>query len=199
MTVSVVVCAYNEEKYIARCMRSLQSQVFDEPFEIVLVDDASTDKTVEAARSVGLSNLRIISLDKNVGIGAAARRGVQEARGRYVVRVDADDYVSKYFLQILLVALAERSHAAVRCDYFMVDEFGTPFSDQDASRAPIACGILFERDALVSIGLYREDLRLGEDSELESRFGRQYEIAHVPIPLYRYRIHDGNSSNANSR
>ena len=191
---SVIVCAWNEEKYLGRCLRSLSEQAGFDNFETLIVDDASTDSTVEVAKRSDLSNLKIIQNAQNLGIGGSSNRGMREASSRYVVRVDADDFVSQFFLASLYSAITETRSHAVRCDYRVVDEKELTLAVKDSSEDPIACGVIFERDLLVDIGLYRDDLRVGEDEELEKRFLERYSIFRLPVPLYRYRKHDGNTS-----
>ncbi len=198
--ISVIVCVHNEELYLERCIRSLLSQVFSANFEIIIVDDGSTDSSVEIIKKyMRLRKVRAVFRSQQGGIGAAARDGVESSMGRFVVRVDADDYVSEHLLQVLWLALVEPSEArAARCDYLLVDTNGSIIERKDAREFPIACGILFDRDALAQIGNYNLHLTLGEDVELERRFTEQFLIAHVPIALYRYRRHTGNSTKAGS-
>ena len=86
MTISVIVCAHNEEKFLAACLHSLlaQSRV---PDEIILINNASTDRTGEVARAI--SGVRVID-EQRKGLVVARERGRQEARGELLVYVDAD-------------------------------------------------------------------------------------------------------------
>jgi len=194
--VSVVVCVYNEEIHLETCLRSLTRQRFDRDYEVIVVNDASTDNSATILRKFENSPLvRVIHNGSRRGIGYSAHLGVSSSAGRYIVRVDADDYVSEYLLQVLFLALNEGcGHSAVRCDYLKVDNWGRSLGDFDATEHPIACGIMFDRDALVQVGLYNPDLEVGEDVDLELRFSSTFEIAHVAIPLYRYRQHPGNTT-----
>ena len=100
--VTVVVPAFNEERYIARCLRSLLGQTLDRSqYEIVVVDDGSTDRTSEVVRSFG-DGIRLIINDENLGLPASLNIAIRSARTPFVVRVDADDYVNESFLDILL-------------------------------------------------------------------------------------------------
>lgn len=195
--VSVVVCAFNEERFIGSCLRSLVSQSVDFEYEIVVVDDASDDATGEAVEPF-LRNGNI-SLQRNssqLGIGASANAGILSSRGRFVVRVDADDYVSESFLSMLIVTARETSSElvrAVRCDYTVVDENGLTIARRNSEEFPIACGILWERDAMVAVGLYSKGRRVHEDVEFEARFESMFKIHRLSVPLYRYRFHARNS------
>lgn len=192
----MVVCAFNEEQFIGRCLRSLAAQSFEMPIEVVVVDDASTDRTVEVVRGFAdFLPVRIVQNASNRGIGFSSSKGVMESVGRFVVRVDADDFVSEHFLNVLHLAVStNRPDEAARCDYVVVDRFGNPIRRENADDKPIACGIMMSRESVFSVGLYETKLRVGEDVEFEARFSERFPITRVPIPLYRYRSHDNNSS-----
>lgn len=88
VTVSVIIASYNHEDYITRTLRSLEAQTFQD-FEIIMVDDGSTDGTVQAARSVN-SRAQII-VQENQGVDAARNRGIELSQGKYICFVDSDD------------------------------------------------------------------------------------------------------------
>lgn len=192
--VSVVICAFNEEKFIERCLRSLRDQLTSFDFEVIAVDDGSSDGTQTILSNFSFDKLSVISNSKTEGIGFCSNKGIQTSRGRYVVRVDADDYVSQHFIEVLCVAILENNAAAVQCDYTLVDDQGNSIGSVDSKTHPIACGVIYAKDAITSIGLYNSELRLWEDRELRVRFEKEFKINHLPIPLYRYRQHSGNSS-----
>lgn len=87
---SVIIASYNHQDYIAETLRSLEEQTF-EGFEIIIVDDGSTDKTVEVAKSA--QSRAQIHTQENQGVVAARNRGVSLAKGRYICFVDSDDVV----------------------------------------------------------------------------------------------------------
>jgi len=88
--ISVVIPAYNEERLLPRCLESLLKQNFQKPFEIIVVDDGSTDKTAKIAERFGV---KIITLQKNKGIGNARFVGSAEIQGQIIVGTDADAVV----------------------------------------------------------------------------------------------------------
>lgn len=194
--VSVAIAAYNEMEFIDRCLRSLANQRDFNDFEVVVVDDASSDGTLTVVERFSEEmNLRIIRNIENRGIGASAGRAVAECRGRFIVRVDADDFVSENFLGVLFAAVSAPGAApAYRCDYLLVGDAEEVMGRRDAQAFPIACGIIMSRESLATVGLYDPGLRTGEDVEFEARYRDHFNIGHIPIPLYRYRQHDNNSS-----
>lgn len=194
--VSVVVAAYNEERYLDRCLRSLVAQSSPDLFEVVLVDDFSDDSTPAIAeRFSPFLNLSLLRNEKNLGIGATSAIGVAASSGRFIVRVDADDYVSRSFVQTLFDAIsAPGAGPAYRCDYLVVDDQGIVHVRRDADKFPIACGVIMTRESLMEVGLYSSAMRVGEDLEFAGRYLQKFEIQRIPIPLYRYRHHSGNTS-----
>lgn len=96
--ISIIVPCYNCDKYIERCIVSLTKQTYSN-FEIIAVNDGSTDNTLELLNGIARTDtrLRVITQD-NAGVSAARNRGIEEARGRYVVFCDADDFVEANYI-----------------------------------------------------------------------------------------------------
>ena len=122
--VSVIVTNFNYGKLIRRCIRSLLHQALpSENYEIIVVDDDSTDDSLDAIGTfVESGEVRLIQNSENLGIGASAQVGVINSRGKFVVRVDSDDYVQPPFLYMLYNFLKYNpKYVAVSCDYFLTD------------------------------------------------------------------------------
>ncbi len=194
--ISVVVPVYNQDRFVGRCIRSLLNQNFPkEKFEIIAVNDGSTDKTAAVLHSFH-DDISLIELDANAGLPSALNRAIRTARAPYLVRVDADDYVNEHFLSVLYMFLAENRHMdAVACDYLLVNDREEVLDRKNCFVDPIACGIMFRTDQLIDIGLYDESFLLHEERDLRIRFLKKYVISHVEVPLYRYRRHDENITN----
>ena len=194
--VSVIVAAHNEERYIGRCIRSLLAQRFPRTqFEIVVVDDGSVDRTA-AILDTFATDIRLIRNPSNIGLPASLNKAITSTHSKFVVRVDADDYVNAAFLDVLYLFLAENPQFdAVSCDYLLVDDREEVLGRGDSMNNPIACGIMFRTEQLIDIGLYDESFLRHEDRDLRLRFLDRYTIQHVPLPLYRYRRHDDNITN----
>ena len=192
--VSVVVLAYNEASHLDRCLKSLADQVTSIAYEVIVVDDGSEDQTFDVAKKYESETVRIHKLESNMGIGHASNVGFSLCRGRYFVRVDGDDFVSKHFVEVLTVAIREIKSSAVRCDYNLVDEMGNFIETKNSHHDPIACGIIFTRDSVIAAGMYDSLRRVHEDSEFEERYRELFNICRLSIPLYRYRQHANNSS-----
>ena len=194
--VSVIVAAHNEERYVGRCIRSLLAQRFPrDKFDIIVVDDGSTDRTQAILTTFG-DNITVLRNDSNLGLPASLNRAITSTHSKFIVRVDADDYVNSSFLDVLYLFSAENPQMdAVSCDYLLVDDREEVLQRGDASKDPIACGIMFRAEQLIDIGLYDESFLRHEDRDLRLRFLDRYTIHHVPLPLYRYRRHEDNITN----
>lgn len=190
---SVIITAYNYEKYIERCLRSVMDQSLPKSeYEIIVVNDASSDNTEKILDNYK-DVARIFNLKKNVGLSAARNFGVKKARGQFVVFLDADDYIQRDMLLIQKTFLQENNTLdAVSVDYYLVDERGNHLKYVNAEMNPIACGIMFRKDHLIDIGLYDETFKACEDEDLRIRFLKKYKIFNIILPLYRYRMHDKN-------
>lgn len=195
-TVSVIVPVFNHEKYIGRCIRSLMAQEYPrEDFEIIVIDDGSSDRTPYALE-LFQEEITLIKNETNRGLPASLNRGIHASTAPYVVRVDSDDYVNAYFLRILSMSLANNLYMdAVACDYLTVDDREEVLGRKNCLEDPIACGIMFRTEQLVDIGLYDESFLLHEERDLRFRFLEKYTIHRVELPLYRYRRHGNNITN----
>jgi glycosyltransferase involved in cell wall biosynthesis len=123
--VSFTVTAYNTEKYIAECLDSIFAQKGNYDFEVVVVDDASTDATEQVIRSYTDQRLRYIRHTSNQGAFATVNRGFQEARGQFVTRIDSDDrYRSDFLLTVVPILQKYPEVGLVYGDIAMIDPQG---------------------------------------------------------------------------
>ena len=103
VTVSVIIPVYNTCSYLSRCVHSLLQSTFQD-FEILLIDDGSTDGSAEICDRLAKSDSRISTFHySNNGVSYARNRGVENARGVYVVFVDSDDYVDRDYIEHVLI------------------------------------------------------------------------------------------------
>lgn len=195
-TTTILITAYNVEKYIGRAIRSAINQSEDKKsYEIVVINDCSTDRT-RFALEVFEDEIRLFNNEKRIGLPASLNRGIRKARGQYVVRIDGDDYVHEEFIKILELHLKMNEGTdAVACDYMLVDDNEVVLGRKNCLEDPIACGIMFRIEQLIDIGLYDEDFLCCEDEDLRLRFLKKYNIEPVKLPLYRYRRHAQNMTN----
>lgn len=194
--ISVVIPAHNEERYIGRAIRSVLNQTIPpEQFEVICVNDFSSDRTAYALE-LFKEEIRILHNEKQIGLPGSLNRAIRLARGKYVVRVDADDYVRSDYLYILQRFLEDNTdwHAAA-CDYLLVDDGENILQRCNCMETPIGCGIMFRTDTLINIGLYDDNFLMHEDRDLRARFLKNHDIHRIALPLYRYRRHSENMTN----
>jgi len=193
--ISIIITSYNYGKYIDRCLRSCLNQK-DVNFEIIIVDDCSTDDTEEKIAPY-LSDKRVtfVKLQNNVGVSVASNMGIMNSRGRFFIRVDADDFVNDkmcYFLHNYLQN--NRKVFGVACDYIYVNEYEEKIERLSAEEKPISCGVMYRTDSFKEIGGYNSDYRNKEHEVFLQKLKSHYTIDYLKLPLYRYRRHGNNKT-----
>ena len=98
---SVIVPVYNAEKYLSRCIDSILNQTYQN-FELLLVDDGSKDKSGSICDKYGKTDSRVIVIHQsNSGPGTARNNGLHNAKGRYIIFVDSDDYLDSTYFEVV--------------------------------------------------------------------------------------------------
>ena len=194
--ISVIIPVFNQEKYLARCLRSIIFQSFNrEDYEIIVIDDCSKDNTPFVINQFK-DELITITNKKNLGLPSCLNKGIKKLNSQYFVRLDADDYVNEKFLEILyLFVTNNKEHQAFACDYHLIDENEKIIKTKNCMKNPIGCGIIFKTDDLINLGLYDKLFLMNEEKDLRKRFEMKYKIGRVALPLYRYRKHPDNMTN----
>lgn len=123
--ISVIIPVYNGEKYIKRCLFSLEQQTFKD-FELIIINDGSQDKTEKIIDDfTGRSSLNVSYISqKNAGQATARNRGLEKAVGNYIAFIDGDDYVARDYLERLYSAALDNKSEMVVCGYQQIDENG---------------------------------------------------------------------------
>ena len=196
MKVSIIITCHNYARYLSRAIRSALNQFFSkDKYEIIVVDDASTDETKNVIASYS-GFIRPIILKENVGLAQARNIGIKVAMGQYVINLDADDYFDENILYVESLFLSLNNNiGAVSCDYYLVSEKEEHIKRISGEKEPIACGVMFRKDLLIEIGLYDKSFKAREEEDLRIRFLKKHNIFNVPLPLYRYRKHGKNLTN----
>ncbi len=201
MKVSVIITCYNLEGYIARAINSCLNQTMPEDdYEVIVVDDVSTDRSWDIICGFG-GLVTPIQLNKNSGVSAASNTGIKKASGKYVVRVDGDDFINKNFLLSMYEVLKWNEDVGfVYCDHIVVNE--KLERKQSVNTLDIlldhGAGIMFRKRYLESIGLYDESLRNREDYDLILRYIKNFNGYHLRLPYYRYFKRSGSLSSLTS-
>ncbi len=123
MKLSIIIAAYNVEKFIEKCIYSCVHQNFDKTlYEIVVVNDGSTDKTPIILNRLKkeINNLKVIH-QENSGLGASRNRGLKESKGKFVWFIDGDDYLEENVLQSIVSEIKKNKLDVLVLDYAVVN------------------------------------------------------------------------------
>lgn len=182
--VSIVMPTFNSEKYLLEAVKSVKDQT-ETRWELIIVDDASTDNTLQLAKRESVIDDRIIVLKQDVNSGPSVTRnlGITKARGDFVAFLDADDLLSPTAISERVSALkADPKAVGSYCDPILFADDGghlgrlfTPdtvgFPDLVENKFPTSL-VLLRRIALTEEGGFDESLRFGEDWDLWLRLAR---------------------------
>ncbi|WP_075536190.1 glycosyltransferase family 2 protein [Candidatus Pelagibacter communis] len=200
MNVSIILTNFNYSKFLKQSIESCLNQDFDKKkFEVIFVDDNSTDNSIEIANKyLKFKNFRIFKNKKNLGVAESSNKAILKARSKYIVRVDADDFISNDFIKMLFGYLKNNKNLfCVACDYQYFFSKQKKTKIISAREKPISCGIMYNRSKLISLGLYDKKFKHREEEELRERLGDRYQIQYLELPLYFYRMHKSNKTKHN--
>lgn len=208
---SVVITCYNYGKYLDGCIASVLNQTYRD-FEIIVVDDGSTDDTSELMKKyLGLPNLRYVR-QLNGGQANAKNCGIRQAKGSYVAFLDADDLWESTKLALQIDLFRDPKVGVVYSLARYIDEAGGvveagPVGRYLRPRAGEVSGWLFldnfipfsssvvRRECFERFGVFDETIKMGIDWDLWLRFSTGYSFAYVAEPLLAYRVgHPGQMS-----
>ncbi len=207
--VSVILPTHNGARFLKRAVQSVEGQTLKE-WELLIVDDGSTDETSEVASALARANerIRLLRNDKNLGIQKSLNRGLREAKGDYIARVDDDDWWSdRNKLQEQVKFLDEHTnHILVGTGVVVVNDAGEeifrflpPPTDEEIRRKMLyrSCfthsSVMFRRREVLELGGYDESpatLHV-EDYDLWLRLGRRGKLANLPVYATAFTLRRG--------
>lgn len=202
--VTVLIAAYNAERWIYECVKSVLEQTFQN-FEVVIVNDGSTDETLAEIKSVAKTDKRIRFYSKpNSGLTDSLNYGLKVSKGRWIARLDADDLCAKNRLSMQLEAANGNSALVlVGSGLTFIDNCGLPlgtftYPSNDAKlRQNLSRGYAFfphssaliRMDALNAVNGYRSHFLMSQDLDLWLRLSEIGEIHALTEPLVYIRKH----------
>jgi glycosyltransferase involved in cell wall biosynthesis len=210
--ISVIIPAFNAEKYIAKAIKSCLSQTCP-PHEIIVIDDASTDRTAEIAESFSPS-VCVIRLAQNSGVSVARNRGVLASTGNWIAFLDADDWFLPEKLERQRRCAVENMQAVlIYTDYRIIAADGSERDPRFISprklwpmlryRNPInLCSVMLRREAFDEVGGFDPSLRVAQDWDLWLKLAARYSVelfAAIPEPVVIYRSVSGSLSSSAMR
>ncbi len=200
--VTVYIPNYNYGAYISTAVESVLCQTF-KAFEVIIIDDGSTDDSREIiARYQTHPQIRII-FQENRGLNQTNNIALKAARGKYIMRLDADDYLDPNALLVMTTVMeSEEDLGLVFPDYYYVDATGQitgqerrhDFRDDVTLLDQPAHGActLIRKQALLEVGEYSEVYRCQDGYDLWLRFIEQNKVRNINLPLFYYRRHGEN-------
>jgi glycosyltransferase involved in cell wall biosynthesis/polysaccharide pyruvyl transferase WcaK-like protein/MoaA/NifB/PqqE/SkfB family radical SAM enzyme len=199
--ISVIIPCYNYAKYLREAVESVIAQTFQD-FEIIIINDGSTDNTKEVAESLIAKYpnypIRLINQENSGQPAISRNRGILEANGEYILCLDADDMILPTMLEKCLNILEQDRSIAIaytdRQDFDGVNQI-VRAKNYDFSQLKYANHIsycaLFRREVWDKVGGYRTNIKGCEDWDFWVAAGsRGYFGRRIPEPLFKYRRHD---------
>ena len=200
--ITVLLPVYNGERYLRETIQSILTQTYT-GFELLIIDDGSTDSSLEIMRSFSDQRIRILENPERLKLSGALNRGMKEARGTYIARMDADDIALPQRLEKQLDFMEK--HPEVGVCGTAIEIFGSVKTRTDVypkSAPEIQAYALFDcpfchptvmlrRDLFLQHGfLYDGSYYPTEDYELWTRAVELFPTANLKEVLLRYRVHD---------
>jgi CMP-N-acetylneuraminic acid synthetase/GT2 family glycosyltransferase len=206
--VTVYITSYNYAKYVEQAVESVLSQTYKD-FELLIFDDGSTDNTQQVLEKYkSHPKVQVIHQD-NMGMPKTCNKALAMAKGEYIMRLDADDYLDENLLLVFNNILDMHPEISmVFSDYYEVD--GDGYLNGVVRRKKIgeesklldlpahgACTMI-RKESLEKLGGYSEDIKCQDGYDLWIRFIQKFKAYNVNTPLFYYRKHD-QSSTTNSK
>lgn len=209
-TVSIVIGAYNAQRFLAQTFDTLLAQTFRD-FELIVADDGSTDRTPEILQEYQSKDARVRAVRiPHGGIVDAANAGLEAARCELIARADADDLYMPDRLEKQVKFLAEHPEVvAVGARMLVIEPYGSPVreSDHKLTHEEIEADLLrgfgwampqpvtmLRKSVAMKVGAYRHDYPWSEDLDLFLRMAEAGRLANLPDILCKYRNHPGSTN-----
>lgn len=206
LDLSIIIINKNYLTFLRNCINSCLNQSTKYKYEVILIDDGSTDGSFLYAKKIKNRKLKIYQT-KNKGIEKAANKGFKKSNAKYVVRVDSDDYLHKNFVNTMLTKIIKSKAAFVYSNYYLVksnikkvSQINLPrFNKKEIFQRGdfLATGTIYNRNILKKMGYYNENTKNSglENYELILKLiNNQYYGVRVNRFLFYYRRHVANVS-----
>ena len=201
--VCVLMSVHNARKTLAQTVDSILNQTLRD-FEFLIIDDASTDASRDMLQRYAAQDnrIRLVRHDQNAGLTQRLNEGIRLTNCELIARMDADDEAMPERLKVQCefmdahptVALAGSFIYAMgrSAKYDRLITYPTSHAEISTKLRQDNClahpTVIFRRDAVMTVGLYRPEFKAAQDYDLWLRLSRKFEIANIPVPLLRYRF-----------
>ncbi|CVK19931.1 glycosyltransferase family 2 protein [Sporomusa sphaeroides] len=197
--VTVLMSVYNGEQYLREAIESILKQSYKN-FELLIINDASTDTSRSIIQSYSDPRIRLIDNEVNLGLTVSLNKGIALSQGEYIARMDSDDISLDERLEKQVQFMKEHSDIGV-CGSW-VETFGVrheiwqyPIEHNEITSRLLFYNslahstVIFRRNLLCKLGLcYNEEYRYSQDYELWIRCSGVVRLANIPEPLVKYRL-----------
>lgn len=207
--VSVVIPIYNGEKYIEQTIESVLSQTYQN-WELVIINDGSSDHSEELVLKYRDERIRYFRNDGNKGISYSLNKGLNESRGEFIARLDADDISLPTRLEKQVGFLTENRDYVLCGSYFqtinpagrILKDIRFPDNNRDAKSYLLLHNCFCQSAVMMKASIAKEikydpEFKIGEDYDLWHRISRMGKIINLPLFTTYYRIHDTNITKKN--
>lgn len=206
--ISVIIPVYNVKEYLTNCVESIEAQTY-KSFEIILVDDGSSDGSEKLCDELGkaYSNITVVH-QKNAGASAARNNGIAHAKGRYTVFCDSDDFIDSTMLEKLIntkklypehlpvcgirkISAEKEKDYLIKGEKFLTLDKSDFFIIQEAQLFNAPVNKLFDKEIIDSFSIrFNPDIVLGEDMAFNADYVMKAncDFAVINEPLYFYNI-----------
>lgn len=207
--VSVIIPVYNTEAYLKRCLDSVCNQTLSD-IEIICINDASTDKSLEILQEYATKDkrIKIIDFKENKGAGAARNAGINAAQGEYIGFVDSDDYVDLDFYEKLYKSALETCAEVIKSNLSYInnpeilskDKYANLFALKESKYNLIHIPTTIIKKDFLSKNqiLFPTDLSCAEDSVFEIKVAVLCNKIKIVDSVYYYYVFNNNSLNNTS-
>ena len=202
---------YNGQDFVSEAVESVLQQSFTD-FELLIIDDGSTDSTPDILHSFDAPQIRIVTNSRNLGLTRSLNKGLSRARGEFIARLDADDMAARDRLEKQVSFLnAQPDYAAVGC-WCLCRSEGNPDElrrwpvDDTSTRWLLLFrtaiphpGLTARASAVKAVGGYDESLPYAQDYDLQCRLARIGRLQNLPQALIIYRRHGAQISSTSGK
>lgn len=202
-SISVLVTVYNREQYLEQTLRSILDSTFTD-FELIVVDDASSDGSFELANEIAKRDARIklYRNDQNLGDYGNRAKAVSLASGKYLKFVDSDDLIYPYGLEVMVVAMEQYPDAALGVSHSLPEDEqpypwklapGEIYKKHYLGKGALGCGptgAIFKKEAFETIGGFNAGWGVLSDTDLWLRMASKWPVILLPPALIWWRKHE---------
>lgn len=198
--ISIIIPAYNNEKYIGKCIESVLNQTYQN-IEIIIINDCSTDNTEDVIHKYLIKDDRISYYrnENNIGVGYTRNKGIELAKGKYIYFLDSDDYIEpNAIFDLYNVIKEDDSFSSTTSGFKEINGESMIYrrtkEELDLLQSPSVCIRLFNKSIIDKSNIKFSNLKIGEDLEFVFKlliFNDK--VSYINKPIYTYVIHNDSS------